>query len=167
MARNKVVKPNLKFIEKLKATLRAEPKAYNQSHFTPRPQRIETDESVTWVAPSYTGNMCNTPVCIAGHGFLLAGHTMQQLVEADTDDITATVTIAMGLTPAFTRTLFGLAEDWPQSFAFDIDRTSKKKQVEKACAYLDAVVAAAQLMAQHPFLIDVIADVNRNADEYE
>lgn len=160
MARKKVVKkPNLKFIEKLKATLRAEPKAYNQSRFAPNHQLVETDEGMRFVAPKIIGNLCNTPVCMAGHGFLLAGHTVQQLVDAEASDVVAIATEAMGLSSAFTYSLFGLAEDWPAPFAFDADKILKKKQVEKACAYLDAVVLVAQLMADHPFLVDVVGDV--------
>jgi hypothetical protein len=159
MARKKkaAVKPNVKFINKLKATLRAKPKAYNQDTFIPESRWNEVEGM--WVYPEVDEqNLCNTPICIGGHGYLLLGHTVMQLIKAaEGDDITEKVTKAMGLPPSLTGKLFGLANEWPSPFRFDSSEP-KKKQVEKACEYLDALVVAAKVMSKYPYLAELLSD---------
>jgi hypothetical protein len=141
MTKTKVVKPNLKFIHRLQARLRENPAAYNQGSYAP----------AEWECAE---NVCGTPVCIAGHAYLMTGKTMKQLQKADSDEIVGVASKAMGFTEPQTDKLFGSGDHWPKPFHFDTDESQKKK-VEKACKYLDAMVEGVTLFAKKPYLNDL------------
>lgn len=132
MAKTKAaLKVNRKFIEKLKAALRAAPEKYDQSLFSPE-KIFDCDGRL--IDP----NACSTAVCLAGHAYLLTGKTMAQLSRADGLSIRRTAAQAMGFTIYETSKLFGLADGWPDPFTF-ADDVPHRQQVSKACAYLDTL----------------------------
>lgn len=133
-----MTKPNLRFINRLKAALRATPEQYKQDTFVPEEE-----------------NLCGSPFCIAGHAYILAGHSVKQLIAADADDITDAAEKAMGLSTLFTEILFSSEDEWPDEFQ-SANKATAKQRVEKACKHIDAVVEVAQLAAKNPVIRNMI-----------
>jgi hypothetical protein len=123
---------NVTFIEQLKEVLRNNPKAYDQNHYSPNEQ-----------ARILNPHVCKSAVCIAGHAYMLAkGITDASLLrEVDSDLMRRVGSKALGLTVDATDLLFSYAELWPEPFRFTTDTTPQLEQVEKACAYIDFIVA--------------------------
>lgn len=136
----KRTKPNLRFIHRLQARLRENPLAYNQHTYGN--DEVDCQEE----------NVCGTPVCIAGHAYLMTGKTLEQLHDASSVEIVAVAAKAMGFTTEQTNKLFGNGGDWPSVFYLNRN-DSKKKQVEKACKYLDAMIEGVTLFAKKPYLM--------------
>jgi hypothetical protein len=136
--------PNMKVINQLKATLMAKPETYNQDTYVP------TQEE----------NVCGSAFCIAGHAYLLAGHTVKQLVKADAERICRVARETMGLPSAITDTMFGSVDAWPDAFIPALSATAKQRAA-KACQYLDAAVDAAKLveaMEKNPIVAQLVAE---------
>jgi hypothetical protein len=112
------MQPNITFIARLKAELLAHPDEYDQEQFRP---------------------ICGTGCCIAGHAYLLAGHTAVDLLGAPYDEIIHAANKAMGFTLLETLDLFSMADLWPKPFAFT-RRAKIETKVQRACKYLDALV---------------------------
>lgn len=140
MAKKKTrkLKVNVKFIEKLKATLRADPRSYDQNAYQPQDHRDDIGDH------SY----CNTAVCLAGHAYLLAGHTLKQLDRVQQSTICEVARKKMGLEVHHVDILFGGTSEWPDEFHFNND-APRKEAVKKACAFLDAVVEKAIVETEH------------------
>lgn len=133
------IKPNVKFIEQLKARLRENPAGYDQQTFG-----NDDDEP----------NVCGTPMCIAGHAFLISGKPLAELQKATNSEIMTVACHAMGFTREQVDTLFGGGHYWPKQFHLG-DSDSQKKKVEKACNYLDAMVEAVTLQNEKPYLFEL------------
>lgn len=141
------IKPNVKFIEQLKARLRENPAGYDQASFG-------NCKSYSDDATEAERNLCGTPMCIAGHAFLMTGKTLKQLTQAHSGAVIAVAAEAMGFTYDQVDTLFGGGCYWPKQFHLG-DSDSKKKKVEKACNYLDAMVEAVTLQNEKPYLFEL------------
>jgi hypothetical protein len=124
---------NVEFAERLKAALRNNPKAYDQDHFSPSEH-----------AHIQNPHVCKSAVCLAGHAYMLAtGITNASLLsQVNGDDMRRVGSRALGLTMDDTDFLFSYAELWPSQFRFETHITPQLEQVEKACAYLDFLVAS-------------------------
>lgn len=114
------MQPNIEFIARLKAELLSHPDEYDQEQFRP---------------------ICGTGCCIAGHAFLLAGHSCTELLVAPYDEIIHAANKAMGFTLLTTLDLFSVADLWPKPFAFT-RRANIETKIQRACKYLDALVQA-------------------------
>jgi hypothetical protein len=124
---------NVEFAERLKAALRNNPKAYDQNHFAPNEYAYVQNPHI-----------CESAVCIAGHAYMLAqGITDASLLHTvNGGDMRRVGSRALGLTMDDTDFLFSYAELWPSQFRFETHITPQLEQVEKACAYLDFLVAS-------------------------
>lgn len=131
-------KVNLKFIEKLKAALRADPKRYDQNAYQPKDHGNESEDF----------NYCKTAVCLAGHAYLLAGHTLKQLDRVGPSTICEVARKQMGLEAHHTDVLFSGTGEWPAKFQFAAN-APRKEAVKKACAFLDAVVEKVIVETEH------------------
>jgi hypothetical protein len=139
--RVKRIKPNVKFIHRLQDRLRANPDAYDQQAFGNGNDNDDND----------VPNVCGTPMCIAGHAFLMTGKTLAELHDARNSDVMEVACNAMGFTMNQVDVLFGGGHYWPQPFYLGAT-DSKKKKVEKACKYLDAMIEGVTLVAKKPYL---------------
>lgn len=141
------MKPDMRFINKLKASLRASPERYYQDSFVP------VDEDMPG------GNVCGGAFCIAGHAFLLTGKTMKQLVNTESETIQEKAAAAMRLPETLTERLFDQIDAWPDEF-IPSEHATAKRRVELACKHIDAVVEVALLLDTNPVLRDELGSMD-------
>lgn len=124
---------NVEFAERLKAALRVKPEAYDQNHFAPNENAVRLNPHV-----------CGSAVCIAGHAYMLAKEITDasRLRGVHSTEMRRVGAKALGLSIDDVDVLFSYSEVWPQPFSFETDTTPQLEQVEKACAYLDFIVAS-------------------------
>lgn len=129
--REELVKPspaalNVVNIELLKATMRANPRYYDQSDW--------------WTVDTSCGTTC----CIAGWAYVLKnGYDVNDARAANGSAmrLRAEARHWLGLSAEQASVLFAPATEWPERFYFSDVRLTKAEQVEKACAFLDYLMA--------------------------